>query len=82
MGCYTRYNDNEIVVERIITKAIDSVKDENTVASQSASIATNLIWITLLILLMIGRLVILKMILLGILLLLFRTTLVFVELML
>ena len=34
MGCYTRYNDNEIVVERIITKAIDSVKDENTVASQ------------------------------------------------
>ena len=34
MGCYTRYNDNEIVVERIITKAIDSVKDENTVAGQ------------------------------------------------
>ena len=34
MGCYTRYNDNEIVVERIITKAIDSVKDENTVVGQ------------------------------------------------
>lgn len=34
MGCYTRYNNNDIVVERIITKVMDSVKDENSVAGQ------------------------------------------------
>ena len=34
MGCYTRYNDNEMVVERIVTKVLDSLRDPETVVGQ------------------------------------------------
>ena len=34
MGCYTRYNDNTTVVERIVTKILDSLRDPEAVVGQ------------------------------------------------
>jgi hypothetical protein len=34
MGCYTRYNDNTTVIERIVTKVLDALKDPEKVVGQ------------------------------------------------
>ena len=34
MGCYTRYNDNTTVTERIVTKVLDSLRDPEAVVGQ------------------------------------------------
>ena len=34
MGCYDRYNSNNTVIERIVTKTLDSVKDPETVVGK------------------------------------------------
>jgi len=34
MGCYTRYNDNTTVIERIVTKVVDALKDPEKVVGQ------------------------------------------------
>ena len=34
MGCYSRYNDNNVVVERIVTKILDALRDPEKVAGQ------------------------------------------------
>jgi hypothetical protein len=34
MGCYTRYNDNTAVIERIVTKVLDALKDPEKVVGQ------------------------------------------------
>ena len=34
MGCYTRYNENTAVVERIVTKILDSLRDPEQVVGQ------------------------------------------------
>lgn len=34
MGCYTRYNDNTTVVERIVTKVLDALRDPEAVVGQ------------------------------------------------
>mgnify|MGYP001486453033 FL=1 len=34
MGCYTRYNNNNTVIERIVTKVLDALRDPETVVGQ------------------------------------------------
>ena len=34
MGCYSRYNDNKVVVERIVTKVLDALRDPEKVVGQ------------------------------------------------
>lgn len=34
MGCYSRYNDNRVVVERIVTKILDALRDPEKVVGQ------------------------------------------------